>query len=61
VSITWRWLRRADATAGDDVLRAAFAGPDIERALRPAIDVEQFGASPHYRWRLRIHGHPRAR
>ena len=32
---------------GDDILRKAFAGPDFERALRPVIGIEQFGASPH--------------
>src|SRR6266545_4196695 len=31
----------------DDVLRKAFAGRDLERALRPVIGIEQFGASPH--------------
>jgi hypothetical protein len=31
---------------GGDVLRKAFAGPDLERALRPVIGVEQFGAQP---------------
>jgi hypothetical protein len=30
---------------GDDVLRKAFAGPDVERALRPVIGIEQFGAA----------------
>jgi hypothetical protein len=30
---------------GDDVLRRAFAGPQEERALRPVIGIEQFGAS----------------
>jgi Putative glucoamylase/Protein of unknown function (DUF3131) len=30
----------------DDVLRRAFAGREEERALRPVIGVEQFGASP---------------
>ena len=30
----------------DDVLRKAFAGPDLERALRPVIGIEQFGARP---------------
>ena len=30
---------------GGDVLRKAFAGPDMERTLRPVIGVEQFGAS----------------
>ena len=35
-----------NALAGD-VLRKAFAGPDLERALRPVIGIEQFGASPH--------------
>ena len=32
---------------GGDVLRNAFAGPDLERALRPVIGIEEFGASPH--------------
>lgn len=32
---------------GGDFLREAFAGPDVERALRPVIGIEQFGASPH--------------
>jgi hypothetical protein len=32
---------------GGDVLRKAFAGPDMERALRPIIGIEQFGADPH--------------
>jgi putative glucoamylase/uncharacterized protein DUF3131 len=31
---------------GGDVLRKAFAGPDMERALRPVIGIEQFGADP---------------
>ena len=30
---------------GDDVLRKAFASPSYERALRPVIGIEQFGAS----------------
>jgi hypothetical protein len=30
---------------GDDVLRKAFATPDLERALRPVIGIEHFGAS----------------
>jgi hypothetical protein len=30
---------------GGDVLRKAFAGPDMERTLRPVIGSEQFGAS----------------
>jgi hypothetical protein len=30
---------------GDDVLRAAFAGRDYERALRPVIGIEQFSTS----------------
>jgi hypothetical protein len=30
---------------GDDVLRRAFAGREEERALRPVIGVEEFGAS----------------
>jgi hypothetical protein len=30
---------------GGDVLRQAFAGPDLESALRPVIGIEQFGAS----------------
>jgi hypothetical protein len=34
-----------NALAGD-VLRKAFAGPDMERALRPVIGVEEFGADP---------------
>ncbi|MCW3067325.1 MAG: hypothetical protein JWN32_4497 [Solirubrobacterales bacterium] len=29
---------------GDDALRKAFSGPDLERALRPVIGVEAFGA-----------------
>jgi hypothetical protein len=29
-----------------DVLRRAFAGPDVERALRPLMGVEEFGADP---------------
>jgi Putative glucoamylase/Protein of unknown function (DUF3131) len=29
---------------GGDVLRKDFAGPDLERALRPVIGIEQFGA-----------------
>jgi hypothetical protein len=33
-----------NALAGD-TLRKAFAGPDIERGLRPVIGIEQFGAS----------------
>jgi hypothetical protein len=32
---------------GGDFLRKAFAGPDVEHALRPVIGIEQFGASPH--------------
>jgi Ca2+-binding RTX toxin-like protein len=31
---------------GRDVLRKAFAGRDMERALRPVIGIEEFGASP---------------
>jgi Ca2+-binding RTX toxin-like protein len=34
-----------NALAGD-VLRRAFAGPDVERALRPLMGVEEFGADP---------------
>jgi hypothetical protein len=30
---------------GGDVLRKAFASPSYERALRPVIGIEQFGAS----------------
>ena len=30
---------------GGDVLRKAFAGPDLENALKPVIGIEQFGAS----------------
>jgi hypothetical protein len=30
---------------GGDVLRKAFAGPDMEHKLRPVIGIEQFGAS----------------
>jgi Putative glucoamylase/Protein of unknown function (DUF3131) len=30
---------------GDDVLRKAFATPDMKRALRPVIGIERFGAS----------------
>jgi hypothetical protein len=30
---------------GGDVLRKAFAGPDVQRALRPVIGIERFGAS----------------
>ena len=30
---------------GGDVLRKAFASPGYERALRPVIGIEQFGAS----------------
>jgi len=32
---------------GGDFLRKAFAGPDMKRALRPVIGIEQFGASSH--------------
>jgi hypothetical protein len=32
---------------GGDILLKAFAGPDLTRALRPVIGIEQFGASPH--------------
>jgi Putative glucoamylase/Protein of unknown function (DUF3131)/RTX calcium-binding nonapeptide repeat (4 copies) len=31
---------------GHDVLRRAFATPDVERALRPVMGVEEFSASP---------------
>ena len=31
---------------GNDVLRRAFATPDVERALRPVIGVEEFNSSP---------------
>jgi hypothetical protein len=31
---------------GGDVLRKAFATPDVERALRPVIGVEEFASSP---------------
>ena len=34
-----------NALAGD-MLRRAFAGPDVERALRPLMGVEEFGADP---------------
>jgi hypothetical protein len=30
---------------GDDVLRKAFSSPSYERALRPVVGIEQFGAS----------------
>jgi hypothetical protein len=30
---------------GGDLLRAAFAGPDVRRALRPLMAMEQFGAA----------------
>jgi Putative glucoamylase/Protein of unknown function (DUF3131) len=30
---------------GGDVLRTAFAGPDVQRAVRPVIGIERFGAS----------------
>lgn len=32
---------------GDDVLRKAFATPDMARVLRPVIGIEHFGASPN--------------
>ena len=31
---------------GDDVLRRAFVGPDVERSIRPLIAMERFGAKP---------------
>ena len=31
---------------GDNVIRRAFATRDAERALRPVIGVEEFGAGP---------------
>jgi hypothetical protein len=31
---------------GDDVLRRAFATPDLERAVRPVVGVEEFDVSP---------------
>jgi len=31
---------------GDDVLRKAFAGPGLERTLRPVIGVERFTTGP---------------
>jgi hypothetical protein len=31
---------------GDDVLRRAFVGPDVERAVRPLLAMERFGAVP---------------
>jgi hypothetical protein len=31
---------------GDDVLRDAFATPDLERAVRPAVAVEEFSVTP---------------
>ena len=31
---------------GDDVLRRAFVGPDVEGAIRPLIAIERFGAKP---------------
>jgi hypothetical protein len=34
-----------NALAGD-MLRAAFAGPDVQRALRPLMGVEEFNADP---------------
>ena len=30
---------------GDDVLRRAFADRELERALRPVIGIERFGAA----------------
>ncbi len=29
---------------GKDVLRKAFSTPDVEKALRPVIGIEEFGA-----------------
>ena len=29
---------------GKDVLRTAFSTPDVEKALRPVIGIEEFGA-----------------
>jgi hypothetical protein len=29
---------------GDNLIRRAFSTPDVERALRPVIGVEEFGA-----------------
>jgi hypothetical protein len=34
---------------GDDVLRRAFVGPDLERSVRPLIAMERFGAKPEAR------------
>jgi hypothetical protein len=34
---------------GDDVLRRAFVGPDLERSVRPLIGMERFGAKPEAR------------
>ena len=31
---------------GHDTVRAAFAGPDLDRSVRPVLEVEEFGASP---------------
>jgi Ca2+-binding RTX toxin-like protein len=31
---------------GDDVLRDAFATPDLERAVRPTVAVEEFNVEP---------------
>jgi hypothetical protein len=31
---------------GHDALRSAFAGPDLDRSVRPVLEVEEFGASP---------------
>jgi hypothetical protein len=45
-----------NALAGD-MLRTAFASPDMERALRPVIGVEEFGADPRG---CTITGTPRA-
>ena len=33
------------AAIGGDTVRKAFAGDDMERALRPVIGIEKFGAS----------------
>ncbi len=31
---------------GNDVIRRAFSTPAVEKALRPVIGIEEFGASP---------------
>ena len=48
LSLDQRMIMAALGNALDnDVLRDAFAGPGLERALRSVIGIEEFGARRH--------------